>query len=270
MTIGDALMQGIALLREHSIEPPRLTAELLLGHALHCDKVYLLTHSGDPLPELAWIHYGRYLHERLGGKPLQYITGKQEFYRRDFSVEPGVLIPRPETEHLIEYVLALEKPLGLIVDAGVGSGAICVTLAAELRQTVFGLDMEATPLAVTRRNALRQQAAVELYQGSWLSALRPASVDVLVSNPPYIGLADKPSLQREVRDFEPARALFAGSDGLAAYREIASQAWDVVKPGGHLVLEIGSTEAAAFFSAWQDIQISPDLAGRPCRLTARR
>lgn len=261
-------MQGIKLLTDEKVDPPRLTAELLLMHALRKERVFLFSHSGDPLPELAWIHYGRYLHERIGGKPVQYIIGKQEFFTRDFKVHPGVLIPRPETEHLIELILNLPKPIGTIADAGVGSGAICVTLAAELRQPIIGLDKSPIALATTSDNAARHQANVHLIQSDWLSALRPKSLDLLVSNPPYIAETDKPTLQREVRDHEPALALFAGADGLDAYRILAQQAKEVLRPGGRIVLEIGSLAVRDLFAGWSDIQIQNDLAGRPCLLTA--
>lgn len=263
-------MQGIALLQQHAVEPARLTAELLLCHALQKPKVYLFSHSGDALTELAWIHYGRYLHERISGKPVQYITGRQEFYMRDFHVRPGVLIPRPETEHLVEFILSLPRPLGTILDAGVGSGAICVTLAAELRQSIFGVDREETPLQVTRHNAAQHQANVQLWQGDWLSAVRPHSIDIFVSNPPYIALTAKPTLQREVRDHEPERALFAGEDGLDAYRILEAQARQVLKPGGTIALEIGDAATQDLFTTWDNLKISNDLAGRPCLLTATR
>ncbi len=262
-------MQGIALLQQNSVEPARLSAELLLCHALQKPKVFLFSHSGDRLSETAWIHYGRYLHERISGKPLQYITGRQEFYMRDFEVRPGVLIPRPETEHLVEFILSLPRPLGCILDAGVGSGAICVTLAAELGQCVFGVDREATPLEVTRRNAARHEAQVLLWQGDWLAAIRPRSIDVFVSNPPYIALTAEPTLQREVRDHEPHRALFAGEDGMAAYRILEAQARQVLKPGGIIALEIGEAATKAIFAGWDELRLSDDLAGRPCLLTAR-
>lgn len=263
-------MQGIKILTDAGIEPPRLTAELLLMHALRKERVYLFSHSGDPLPELAWIHYGRYLHERTAGKPVQYITGRQEFFTRDFKVAPGVLIPRPETEHLIELILDLPRPLGRIADAGVGSGAICVTLAAELRQPVIGIDLSPLALEIARHNAATHKAPVQFLQSNWLSALRPASLDLLVSNPPYIALTDKPTLQREVRDHEPELALFAGPDGLDAYRILASQAREVLKPGARIVLEIGSLAARDIFSDWLSIEVRNDLAGRPCLLTALR
>ncbi|MBM3759278.1 MAG: peptide chain release factor N(5)-glutamine methyltransferase [Acidobacteria bacterium] len=268
LTIGQALMQGIKLLTDEKIDPPRLTAELLLMHALRKERVFLFSHSADPLPELAWIHYGRYLHERIAGKPVQYITGHQEFFTRNFKVQPGVLIPRPETEHLIEYTLNLPKPIGVIADAGVGSGAICVTLAAELRQPVIGLDLSPTALEVARQNAAEHKANVHFIQSNWLSALRPNSLDLLVSNPPYIALTDKPTLQREVRDHEPDLALFAGDDGQDAYRILEQQARQVLKPGCRILLEIGALSTRDLFSNWNEIEVQNDLSGRPCLLTA--
>ena len=169
---------------------------------------------------------------------------------------------------MIELILNLPKPIGTIADAGVGSGAICVTLAAELRQPIIGLDKSPIALATTSDNAARHQANVQLIQSDWLSALRPKSLDLLVSNPPYIAETDKPTLQREVRDHEPALALFAGADGLDAYRILAQQAKEVLRPGGRIVLEIGSLAARDLFAGWSDIQIQNDLAGRPCLLTA--
>src|SRR5579862_7855393 len=124
MTIQTALLQGTKLLEDEAVMAPRLTAEVLLMHALHRDRSYLYAHSDDELTEIAWIHYGRYLHERMKGKPTQYITGRQEFYGRDFRVTPDVLIPRPETEHLVEA--ALPHARGGVLDIGTGSGAIAV------------------------------------------------------------------------------------------------------------------------------------------------
>jgi len=261
-------MQGIKLLTDEKVDPPRLTAELLLMHALRKERVFLFSHSGDPLPELAWIHYGRYLHERIKGKPVQYILGKQEFYGRDFKVQPGVLIPRPETEHLIERILALPKPIGTIADAGVGSGAICVTLAAELKQPIIGIDLSPTAIEIATINARKHKALVLFLRSNWLTAIRPASLDLLVSNPPYIALTDKPTLQREVRDHEPELALFAGEDGQDAYRILEQQAREALKPNGRIVLEIGNLETREIFANWRDIEIQDDLSGRPCLLTA--
>jgi release factor glutamine methyltransferase len=268
LTIAEALRQGTEILSKAAVDPARFTAELLLMHALQKDRVYLFTHALDPLTELAWIHYGRYLHERSQGKPVQYILGKQEFFYRDFHVEPGVLIPRHETEHLIEFILDLHHPIGRILDAGCGSGAIAVTLAAELKQTVIAVDRSPIALRVSRSNAERHGANVHFYQGDWLSAVAPQSLDLLVSNPPYIALTDKAGLQREVRDYEPELALFAGEDGNAAYRILEPQARQVLKSGGRIVLEIGNPNAAELFEAWHDVRILPDLSGRACVLTA--
>src|SRR6202161_4771212 len=136
MTIRTALEQGSELLGGN-----RLTAEVLLGHAVHCDRTYCYAHPEQELREVEWIHYGRYLDERMKGKPTQYITKRQEFYGREFRVTRDVLIPRPETEWLVETVLRIRRPGALVVDVGTGSGAIAVTLALESRRPVVGTDL---------------------------------------------------------------------------------------------------------------------------------
>src|SRR5213594_2344391 len=141
MTVGAALLQGSRLLEDARIAVPRLTAEVLLSHAMHCRRVYLLAHSDQELKEVEWIHYGRYLHERLHGKPTQYITGRQEFYGREFRVTPDVLIPRPETEHVVEAALVLGRGARRVLDIGTGSGAIAATLALELRAETWATDI---------------------------------------------------------------------------------------------------------------------------------
>src|SRR6185437_5884671 len=138
VTLKTALEQGAAILEKAKIGVPRLTAEVLLGHAVRCDRSYLYAHASDELTELAWIHYGRYLNERLKGKPTQYITRRQEFFGRDFFVDERVLIPRPETEHLVEAALPWlsDHPAATVLDVGTGSGAIAITLALEARREV--------------------------------------------------------------------------------------------------------------------------------------
>src|SRR3954447_8403996 len=148
LTINEALRQGTTLLEEAAVSAPRLTAEVLLSHALKRDRVYLFGHSSDELTELAWIHYGRYLHQRIGGKPTQYITKTQEFYGRDFTVSPDVLIPRPETEHVVEAALDRIGAGDRIVDVGCGSGAIAVTMALESRAEVWATDISLDALSV--------------------------------------------------------------------------------------------------------------------------
>src|SRR5689334_1783103 len=139
MTVGTALLQGTKLLEEGAVAVPRLTAEVLLAHALRRERVYLFAHPEHELAEVEWIHYGRYLHERLKGKPTQYITKRQEFYGREFRVTPDVLIPRPETEHLVE--VAKGKGGERILDVGTGSGAIAATLQLETGSRVWATDV---------------------------------------------------------------------------------------------------------------------------------
>ena len=155
MDLRAALLQGQTLLEDAKVAAPRLTAEVLLAHAIGCDRVWLYAHSDESLKELWWIHYGRYLHERMQGKPTQYITGHQEFYGREFRVTPDVLIPRPETEHVVEAALAKAGGARSIIDIGSGSGAIAVTLALEMNAPVIGADISSAALRVAAENSHR-------------------------------------------------------------------------------------------------------------------
>src|ERR1700723_1868864 len=161
MTVLTALLQGTKLLEDDAIPVPRLTAEVLLTHALQCERSYLYAHPEEELSEIAWIHYGRYLHERLKGKPTQYITGHQEFYGRDFRVTPDVLIPRPETEHLVEAAIGKIHPRDLVLDVGTGSGAIAISLALETKAHVFATDISTEALNAARDNAQHLSAHVD-------------------------------------------------------------------------------------------------------------
>jgi release factor glutamine methyltransferase len=269
VTLKTALEQGATILEKAKIGVPRLTAEVLLGHAMRCDRAYLFAHATDELTELAWIHYGRYLNERLKGKPTQYITGRQEFYGREFQVNSDVLIPRPETEHLVEAGIAwLRKHEGArALDVGTGSGAIAITLAAELDSAVWACDISAAALAVAERNRSRHQARVAFFAGDLVEAVAPASVDLLISNPPYVPGADAANMQAEVRDWEPHVALFAGATGLEIYRRLIAQAGIVLRPGGRLLMELGyqSLEGvrALLADGWSDFEVISDLAGWP-------
>jgi release factor glutamine methyltransferase len=273
MTIQTALLQGARLLEEESIQAPRLTAEVLLAHALQRDRPYLYAHSEEELDRTAWIHYGRYLHERLAGKPTQYITKRQEFYGREFRVTPDVLIPRPETEHLVEAAIARIQPGDLVIDIGTGSGAIGITLACETKATVILTDISMPALAVAAGNAARLQASVALILCDLSSAIAPRSIDVLVSNPPYVPRTDQAGLQREVRDYEPHVALFAGPTGLEVYEKLAVEARRVLRPRGRLLLELGYNSVGPVSDLlgtdWQEIEILADLAGLPRVLAAR-
>ena len=166
MTIRTALAQGSELLGREGIVHPRLTAEVLLGHAVHCDRTYFYAHPEQELREVEWLHYGRYLDERMKGKPTQYITRVQEFYGREFRVTRDVLIPRPETELLIEVAAKrIGTRSGVVIDIGTGSGAIAITLSLELRRRVIATDLSSEALAVVKANAAKLGADVEFIEG---------------------------------------------------------------------------------------------------------
>lgn len=229
---------------------------------MHCERVYFFAHPEQPLREVEWIHYGRYLHERMKGKPTQYITGRQEFYGRQFRVSPAVLIPRPETEFLVEAVMKLRPNPTRIVDVGTGSGAIAVILNA------IAADISPEALKIARANG-----ASPLVRADLLSCFADETLDVVVSNPPYVPLSDSQTLQREVRDHEPHLALFAGPDGLDLYRRLIPEARRVLKPGGLLALEFGLGQSEALrllLNGWTNIVITPDLAGIPRVLTCTK
>jgi release factor glutamine methyltransferase len=235
------------------------------------DRAWLYAHSGDELKEVWWIHYGRYLHQRLQGQPTQQITGVQEFYGRDFRVTPDVLIPRPETEHVIETALQLDATR--VVDIGTGSGAIAITLALETGASVAGTDISVAALRVAADNGRTLGAAVTWLACDLASALTDHSVDLVVSNPPYVPARDKTTLQREVRDYEPEVALYGGDDGLEVYRRLIPEAERLLTPGGWLVMEIGyalGDAVSGMLTAWREVEIRTDLAGLPRVMLARR
>ena len=278
MRLKEALEQGVELLEKGGIPSPRITAEVLLMHAARCDRAHLYAHGERALTEVEWIHYGRYLNERLHGKPTQYITGRQEFWGMEFLVNPSVLIPRPETEQVVEASVALARrhfPEGTelrIADVGAGSGCIAVALARELPHArIYALDQSSQALETARQNAIRlgvepriqflQSDLLEICSGEALPPLQ-----MVVSNPPYVSERERPKLMREVRDFEPAQALFAGESGGEAYARLIPQAARALCPGGYLVLELGYDAEEKVRSLlppgeWQEMEWRRDLAG---------
>jgi release factor glutamine methyltransferase len=274
VTVQAALLEGTALLERATIPAARLTSEVLLAHATHQDRAYLYAHGDDELTERAWIHYGRYLQERLNGKPTQYITHLQEFYGREYYVNEDVLIPRPETEHLAEAAIdwISKHNVNRIVDVGTGSGAIAVTVALETGRRVNASDISIGALRVATRNRDQYGANVQFFAGDLLTAIRPRSIDLLLSNPPYVPAADAANMQQEVREWEPHVALFAGDSGLEIYQRLISQAQEALRPGGRMIVELGYQSLdgvrGMLESRWQDIDVLTDLAGWPRVLMA--
>lgn len=277
MTVRTALDQGQQLLEDAGIATPRLTAEILLMHAVSldqtCDRAWLYAHGDDELRELWWIHYGRYLSERTQGKPTQYITGRQEFYGREFHVTPDVLIPRPETEHVIEAALSRIGGAVRILDIGTGSGAIAITLALETKAYVMATDVSPAAVGVAKENAQRLSARVSLVACDLGSALAHGTFDMVVSNPPYVPARDRHNIQREVREFEPGIALYGGEDGLDVYRRLIPEAARLLKSGGWLIMELGYAgldPVREMLAGWNDVEVLFDLAGLPRVIVARK
>jgi len=285
-TISQAITEGTVRLQAAGIDQERRTAGLLLCHVMGIDRTHLLTRSKEQIGEAQYRDYLALVERRAAGEPLQYLTGHQEFYGLDFTVTPDVLIPRPETEFLIERVIKLAEETTqdapLIVDVGTGSGCIAVTLAKQLPGArLIATDASRAALDVARTNAERHSVGdrIEFLEGDLLARLSElgleGAVDVLASNPPYVNEESREVLQREVRDWEPHAALFGGVDGLHFYRRLLAESPRYVKSGGYVVLEIGFSQVDSIFEMiaggpFELIDITPDLQGIPRTLCLRR
>ena len=265
-TIAETIEHAAALLAPSPTA--HRDAELLLLHTTRMTKADLLTHPEHELTERQTNHYQAAIARRALHEPVQYIIGTQEFYGRPFIVNPLVLIPRPETEHLVEAALALTPRPSRILDVGTGSGILAITLALELSHaTVTATDISAPALAVAQQNARSLGADhVRFVASNLFAKLDDARFDCIVSNPPYVGTSE--ALEPQVRDYEPATALYAGEDGLAIYRRLIPQAFASLEPRGYLLLEIGQGQRdaiAALFqtSSFSDIRFIDDLQGIP-------
>jgi release factor glutamine methyltransferase len=227
------------------VDSPRLTGELLLAHALRCDRVRLYLDFDKPLGEPELAAFRELVKRRAEGEPTAYLVGKREFYGRPFRVSPAVLVPRPETELVVEAALAALPEGGAALDLCTGSGAIALSLALEKPGArVVATDLSPAALAVARENAAALGAAVELLAGDLFAPVpADARFDVIVSNPPYVPSGELPGLSREVRR-EPSLALDGGPDGLALLRRIVAEAPGRLSPGGTLVLEMHESHAA--------------------------
>jgi release factor glutamine methyltransferase len=284
-----------------------MNAELLIMFTLDCDRAYLYAHPEQELTADEISRYDGVLARRASGVPAQYITGHQEFWGLDLVVSPAVLIPRPETEHLMEVVLELvsafdreqdrchnqdqkknqeqdqqqrtgvSAPHGRkIVDVGTGSGAIALALASEIPSAeIHATDISPDALEVARANAVRHEltSRIEFHLADLLHGLPGGEFDFVVSNPPYVGDSEEESVQLEVRKFEPRNAVFAGPTGLEVIERLIPQARNRLQPDGWLVLEISGTIAEGvlrLLADWRDIRLIEDLQGIPRVATARK
>lgn len=246
-TVLKVLQWTAGYFRERGIEGGRLDAELLLSDTLKLDRVGLYLNYDRPLSALELETFRAAVGRRAKREPLQYIRGEAEFWSLPFTVSPAVLIPRPDTEVLVEEALKRISGTCRVLDVGTGSGAIAIAIADERPEAkVEAVDLSPEALTVARGNAERNGVAdrVALRQGD-LRQLTGADYDLVVSNPPYIPSADLAGLMPEVREFEPLLALDGGKDGLYAYRLLAAQAATLLKPGGWLLLEVGIGQAEA-------------------------
>ena len=289
--VRDALKAALGQLRAAGVPSHTLAAELLLMRVLGRDRPWLYTHPEELLAPEQQAQFAEMVARRCAGEPTQYLTGKQEFWGREFEVGPGVLIPRPETEHVVE--VALEK-LGppsegeffYIADIGTGSGCLAITLALALPHSrVLATDISENALVYARRNGERHgvSSRVNFECVSLLgiaagspSAPAPASLQLVVSNPPYVARHDAAALPREIRDHEPAEALFGGEQGHEFYEPLINEARNALAPGGVLVLELGYNSLPRVRSlldsphGWSEVGVTNDLAGIPRVISARK
>ena len=289
MTIADALREAAARLREAGLAEPRREAGTLLAHALGRDAAFLVTHSDEELTAEQVLAFLACVGRRAAGEPFQYIAGRQEFYGLEFEVSRDVLIPRPETELLVEEALELlrDTPSPFVCDIGTGSGCILVALLHEREDARgVGCDVSLAALNVATRNAQRHGVFERLWfcvsdcfsfwesgEGDGSEAV-PPRFHMIVSNPPYVAESDLEGLQREVREHEPRVALTPGGDGLSVIRRLVAEAPEFLKPGGHLLMEIGFNQherVAALIdpAVWTLLDIHRDLQGIPRTVALR-
>ncbi|MBF8983745.1 peptide chain release factor N(5)-glutamine methyltransferase [Lutibacter sp. B2] len=253
MTIEEALKQAVSQMEKTTIRTPLLDAEVLLCHILQINRLYLFLNRKNHLTEEQYDAYTEFVEKRIAGVPVQYIINKQEFMALDFYVEEGVLIPRPDTEILVEYIIDWMKAKKTneeinIADLGVGSGAITVSLAKYIPNAkLYGVDISQKALDIATKNAKANEVQITFVKGDLLEPLKElklkGKLDVLVSNPPYIPKKDIDGLQIEVSKYEPRLALDGGEDGLNFYRRIVDEGYIYSKKGGLIALEVGHDQA---------------------------
>lgn len=281
-TIKELLRWTTDFLAKKGVENPRADAQILLGHVLGCGKVDLLVRYDEQPAEADRNRFKELIQRRVAGWPVAYLVGHRDFYLLSFEVTPAVLIPRPETETLVAEALAFLKPLAApaVLELGTGSGCIAISIAHQKKDArVTAVDVSPDALAVARRNAAKHGVAdrMTFLQGDLFAPVPAgAAFDLVASNPPYIAHHEFAGLQPDVRDHEPRAALDGGADGLDFYRRIAAAAGSFLRPGGRLLLEVGSTQDAdvrAILGGRSELEVGPtlkDMAGHPRVVTAKR
>ena len=278
MQLRDAIHNAEQRLEAAHVGSPRMNAELLVMFVLGCDRVYHYAHSERPLTRNEIASYDDALSERARGVPAQYITGHQEFWGLDVIVSPAVLVPRPETEHVIETMLELarDRPANNVVDVGTGSGCIALALAKEFPQArIHATEISVEALEIARANAARHQLEdrIQFHETDLLAGMEEGAFDYVVSNPPYIGDWEVDSVEAQVRRFEPRLALFAGPSGLEVFARLIPEAHNALQPGGWLIMEIGHRSrerVCELLKDWEEIRIANDLQGIARVVAARR
>ena len=282
VSIAEALLEATQILRRAGVPELRREAASLLAHALGRDRTFLITHAEEEVSAEALTLFRSLVERRSRGEPLQYITGHTEFFKLDFEVTPDVLIPRPETELLVETALDLLEGMDapLLCDVGTGSGCIIISILHERYEAQgVGLDISGAALEVARRNARQYgvEGRLSLILSDCFEAFDETETcfDMIVSNPPYVAEDALEGLQREVRDFEPRAALTPGGDGLRVIRRLLQDAPARLQRGGHLLMEIGFDQHEAVGGlidpqAWELLGIHPDLQGIPRTVALRK
>ena len=273
VSIAEALKEAAQKLDRAGVADARREASSLLSHITARDRTFLISHAEERLGERELREFADAIARRAAGEPAQYITGVQDFYGRSFRVTPDVLIPRPETELLVEAALGVMQAETFVCDVGTGSGCIAVTLLCERTDArAFGLDISEAALVVARENAraLGVEDRITLRVSDCFAALDRSTeqFDLIVSNPPYVSAKALPGLQREVRDHEPLVALSPGGDGLSVIRRLLTEAPDFLRTNGHLLMEIGFDQGDTIRelinpAVWTLANILPDLQGIP-------
>lgn len=275
--IKDLLEWTTRYFLDRGMQTPRLEAELLLAHVLEKNRVYLYAYYEEPVNQEERETFRNYIKRRITGEPLAYIVGRKEFMSLNFKVNPDVLIPRPDTEILVETALeiARENNLKRICDVGTGSGAIAVSLAVYLPDTeIYAVDLSPAALDIARGNARLHNVNIFFREGDLLGPIAGEDrLDMVLANLPYVTEVEMEELESGVKDWEPRMALVAGGDGLDIYRRLVPQAYAILKPGGYILWEIDPRQAETardMLSDFNEIEIIKDGAGRDRVIKARR